>query len=257
MSVLVATLQGRNGNQILQYLFCRGYAEAHSLELRTDPWIGERIFHIEHPRPEKTYPREGEIQMTKSRLFQEVALPQLCREHGGIEFRGYAQIQACVNYYTKRKAQKWLQIRPEWLPALQKAVDDAPYCIIGHRRLGDYKDLGYPLVSEASYYIACMKYGLNPMAMKILTEASPTLSPDIPDDLSFLVDFYRMMTAPTLLRGNSSFSWLAGLLGNGLILSPVIDGLAGGVEHDVLFIPGNHPKFAPNLDFVEDLYVSQ
>ncbi len=91
----------------------------------------------------------------------------------------------------------------------------------------------------------------------ILSEEEPTPhAPFIPDDLSFIVDFYRMVQAPTLLRANSSFSWCAALLGNGLVLSPVIDGLEGGKKHLCKFVAGNWPRFA-NFDFVTDLRVDE
>ena len=40
------------------------------------------------------------------------------------------------------------------------------------------------------------------------------------------------------------------------VFAPVIDGLAGGVEHDCRFVPGNWPKFA-NLDACMDLHVKE
>jgi hypothetical protein len=254
MSVIIPSFQGRFGNACLQYLFCRALAEKHRLELRTEPWIGERVFQIEHPRPEsRERPRFGEIELTRPRTSFEF-LRDISTNNPEFEFRGYAQMANCM-LYTKRQAQSWLKIREEWMPALNRMLAHHPDTIIGHRRVGDYIGYGYPVVSEASYRGACREFGLNEQSLRILSEENPAPPIGLPDDLAFLPDFYRMMTAPTLLRANSSFSWLAALLGNGLVLAPVIEGLEGGKEHDCRFVAGNWPRFA-NLDFVQDLHVA-
>lgn len=259
MSVLVCTFQGRFGNAMLQWLFAKGWAEAHGFELRHEPFIGERVFQIEGVRPDgRPVHRVNEKELC--------ALGVLARmqDHPPVldyEFRGYAQTQDCVDFYTKRQAQSWLKLRPEIETACANAVladggkDDR---IVFHRRVGDYIGYGYPVVTMASYVRACLRFGLlcKPPHLTILSEEDPTPHAGfLPDDLAFMPDFYRMMVAPTLLRANSSFSWLAALLGDGLVLSPVIEGLEGGKEHDCAFVPGNWPRFA-NLDFVTDLHVS-
>lgn len=252
MSVIVLSLQGRFGNQAMQWLFARAYAERHGFELQTPEWDGERVFKIDGVRPHNydRLPRYNEAQLMQS------GPP----DHSFV-FRGYAQTQWCVSHYTKRQAQAWLTMRPEIETACARAVladgGDTDR-IVCHCRRGDYIGYGYVQVSTQSYKKACERFGLNWESphLSILTEEDPT--PHIgflPDDLGFFADFYRMMVAPTLLRGNSSFSWLAALLGDGLVLAPLVEGLEGGKSQDCAFVAGNWPRFA-NLDFTENLYVS-
>lgn len=257
MSVLVCTLQGRFGNQCLQWAFAFAFAQQKGMRFQCEPWIGERIFLLpdyERPFPGASYPRMNEVDIFQPAL--DISQPYWSDR----EFRGYAQSQRAM-IYTKRQAQSWLKLRPEIETACANAVladggkDDRIVC---HRRLGDYAGYGYPVVSLRSYERACERFGLkwNMPQVSILSEEDPTPHAGfLPDDLAFMPDFYRMMVAPTLLRGNSSFSWLAALLGDGLVLSPIVEGLEGGKEHDCAFVAGNWPRFT-NLDFVTDLHVS-
>lgn len=263
MSILVCTLQGRFGNQAMQWLFAYAFAQKHGLEFRCDEWIGERIFALPtYSRPDgRPVKRYNEIEFAAMNAAGTFAVQNSIREPHDVEFRGYAQQQACM-IYSKHDAQAWLKLRPEIETACANAVmtdcDGVEDHIVCHRRVGDYKGYGYPIVSHQSYKRACERFGLDWYSrhLSILTEEDPTPHAGfLPDDLMFMPDFYRLMVAPTLLRGNSSFSWLAALLGDGLVLSPIIDGLEGGKEHDCVFVAGNHPKFA-NLDFVTDLRIN-
>lgn len=248
MSVLVCTLQGRSGNQTLQWLFAYAFAQKHCLEFQCDEWIGERIFDLPQ------YARPTVVGATR---FNESTIESGLR-HINIEYRGYAQTQLCANYYTKRQAQSWLKLKPEVESIChekRRLVAIPPDSIICHLRRGDYVGYGYPMPSQASYIKAMERFGLDWRQARFLSEEHPTYSSELPDDIKFMPDFYRMMSAPTLLRANSTFSWLAGLLSNGLVLSPVIDGLEGGKEHYVRFVAGNHPRLA-NFDFTTDLYVN-
>jgi hypothetical protein len=245
MSILVCDLQGRFGNQSLIWLFARAYAEKHGFDFQCESWIGERVFAIESTRPHNydAFPRYNEDQLMR---------------HGppdhSFVFRGYGQTTWCATHYTKRMAQAWLPLRAE-LDAACRAHRPTADRIICHLRRGDYAPYGYVVCSSASYYAAMGDFGLDPSRSDFLSEEAQGTYADIPTDLAFVADFYRMMHAPTLLRANSSFSFLAALLGNGLVLSPVIDGLEGGKEHDVRFVAGNHPRFA-NLDFVQAMHVA-
>lgn len=251
MSTLVATLQGRFGNQAMQWLFCWAFAMHRGLKFECDPWVGERIWRLPpYDRPSRrAFQRVNEITIFDPCL--DLSQPY----YGDREFIGYAQCQRTM-IYTKRQAQSWLVLRPEIEMACGPKCPRGDEVIIAHRRVGDYAGYNYPLVSAHSYYSACREFGLNPHLLTILSEEHPTPHDGLPDDLSFMPDFYRMATASTLLRGNSSFSWLAALLGNGLVLAPVVDGFEGGKEHDCRFVAGNHPKFTGLLDFVSDLYIA-
>lgn len=252
MNTLRFLPQGRFGNQATQYLFAKGWAYRNNYILTSDPWVGEQIFQLNDPRPPADVVG---IRCDENRLCG------LAANGVDVEFRGYAQNQQCANYYTQRGARDWLRFRPEIAAACAQAIAayqrGVPDVIVCHRRVGDYTGYGYPVVSLRSYWLACEEFGLDHKAptTTVLTEEVPTPHTGfVPDDISFVVDFYRMVTAKTLLRGNSTFSWLAALLGDGLVLSPIIDGLEGGREHDCQFVPGNWPRLA-NFDFVSDMHV--
>ncbi len=244
--LLILQAQGRFGNVGCQFLFCRAFAEQRGYELRMDPWIGERVFDLMVARPDigarevEAIPTVNEIS-----IFNE-------RSDRTIFFRGYAQTQDCVDLYSKVDAKYWLRLRPEITDTL--AYFPVPRAM-AHRRVGDYIGYLLPVVSRKSYLDACEYYCIDDTHLRFSLEEDPRRHPDIPDDISFIVDFYCMMKTPTLLRGNSSYSWLAALLGNGLVLSPVIDGLEGGKEHDnVSFVPGNWPRLQ-NFDFTTEMRV--
>jgi hypothetical protein len=260
MPVLSVTLQGRFGNQCMQWLFCRALAERYNYELHCEPWIGEQVFDITSQRYCGTVlPRVNELE-----IFDQM-------ERGiSLEFRGYAQTTERLVYgtrqtqrampYTKRQAQEWLRIRPVLRSVLWRInVNRTPIIadsIVAHQRAGDYIGYGYPVVSRQSYQDAAVKYFGSCAHVTFVSEEQPTAHAPLPDELAFLPDFFRLMNAPTLLRANSTFSFLAGLLSIGLVLSPRIDGLEGGHFHDdVQFEAGNHCRLA-SFDFCSDLLVS-
>ncbi len=262
MSVIVCSLQGRFGNQLMQYLFCRALAEQTGRQLRVDSWIGDRIFALADPHPNLSGDDKGNTFVDGKPLRRVTAAEAL--QAGweiNLEVRDYCQSQTAM-IYTKRQAQSWLRFRPEIESGCQLAIlndrGDVPDVIAWHLRHGDFEGYGYPMVDRQSYQDACEQFGLDwrDPGKTVLSEEEPTPhAPFIPDDLSFVVDFYRMVKAPTLLRANSTFSWCAALLGDGLVLSPVIDGLEGGKKHRCKFVAGNHPRLA-NFDFTTELYVA-
>lgn len=224
------------GNATMSWL----HAYAHSLrvgaEFQCPPWIGEEVFNLpSYQRP------QGDAFPVRSELDLKPDETNVC-------IRGYAQNQAAM-IYTKKQAQEWLKPKRTaeevfshpWLADYVCNVE-----IAAHLRRGDYQGYGYPLVSEASY-IKCAT-SIIPVAgshnFKFVSEEKPLLNPDLPIGLSFLPDFYLLVDAPILLRANSSFSWVAGLLSRHRVFSPVVKGLEGGREHDVEFVEGNHPALS-------------
>lgn len=249
MPILHATLQGRAGNQILQWLFCRALASFTGAELRCSPWVGDRIFQIDSvPYVGPELPRFNE-----HRMIQWSMLPGTHRHD--VEFRGYAQMQSCM-IYRKFQVKEWLRFRPEILDRLlANHYNFQGDSIVAHHRKGDMIGYSYPVVSRMSFRRAAWHFFGEDCPISYVSEEEPGPHEGLPDDLSFLPDLYRLMRAPTLMRANSSFSFVAGLLSDGIVLSPRIDGLKGGVEHDgVRFEAGNHCRLA-DFDFCTDLRV--
>lgn len=243
MPVLNVSLQGRFGNATLQWLFCRGIAERYGYDLTCDAWIGERVFDL----PKNRYsgpdlPRLNEN--TLERVMQDGKLD--------VEFRGYAQQENCVTY-TRKKARDWLKFSRF---ILERHSPWGMGVILAHRRVGDYFGYGYPIIGEEAYRRACDEWALDVRQLRFVTEEKPMGNVMMPDDLLFITDFYYMTTCSVLLRANSSFSFVAGLLNPNIVLSPRIDGLQGGIEHDnVRFEVGNHCRLS-DFDFCSDLIVA-
>lgn len=125
-----------------------------------------------------------------------------------------------------------------------------------HYRRGDYASAGYPLVGRASVTAAMRKFGITESA-RVVSDEDVRTDQAFPGELSFVPDFITLMRAPVLFRANSSFSYWAAVLGHGRVFSPVITGLAGGVEHDnVPFIEGNSARLA-GLPFVTELHLRE
>ena len=252
MSIVTCAIQGRFGSATAQYLHARAYAAKHGHEFVCAPWIGDRVFDLHDTQ------LTPEVEARLERVDEYTA-----QGRGDVIVWCYGSSQACM-IYTKKQAQEWLNIKPELLQILERIVPRYSEqhgwdLIVGHQRKGDYIGYGYPVVNLASYHRAAEQAAkelhLGPPRLVMVTEENPLPNyGTLHDHLAFLPDFYRLLRAPVLLRGNSSFSWLAGLLGNGVVYSPVIDNATGGAENDCPFVAGNHPRIcmAPN---VTNLYI--
>lgn len=245
MSIVTCAIQGRFGSATAQYLYARAYAAKYGHEFHCAPWIGDRVFDLHDT---KLTPA---VEARLERVDEYTA-----GGRGDVIIWCYGSSQACM-IYTKKQAQEWLNIKPELLQILERIVPRYDDLIVGHQRKGDYIGYGYPVVNIPSYHRAAEKVAkeLNiHLRLTMVTEENPLPHAPLHDHLAFLPDFFRLLRAPVLLRGNSSFSWLAGLLSNGVVYAPVIDNATGGVENDCPFVAGNHPRIcmAPN---VTDLYI--
>lgn len=230
MSVVNRKFLGRLGNQMFQYAFARAYSDKFGFELHTDPWVGEEIFQIEHPRIVEELPKVSDTLLE----FGE----------SGIEIEGYSQLSRCM-IFTEDDARKWFQLKPDVLSALQEHTTPAN---CSHYRCGDYVAAPYPIVSKKSFELAWSQWGFDPM--EFVEEHSNNILPGLPE---FLPDFYRLVVAPVMFRSNSTFSWWAGVLNTGTVFSPITAGLAYNIAHDsVPFMPGNYARIC-DLHMVEDL----
>jgi hypothetical protein len=219
------------GNASMSFLHAYAHALRVGAEFLCPPWIGEKVFNLpQYGRPTgKEYPVRSEVDLKP--------------EETDVQIRGYAQNQAAM-IYTKKFAQSILDLKRHPLDVftaetIRWYLTDS---LIAHRRVGDYVGYGYPIVSEKSIRSLWEKIQ-PPWQMTILTEEKPTPGVLEPE-LSMLPDFYRMVNAKILIRGNSSFSWLAALLSYGHVFAPVVKGLEGGREHDVEWAEGNWPALS-------------
>lgn len=213
-------LIGRFGNQMFQYAHARALAEQTGAQLCTPKWVGEEIFDL---------PEVGR-----------------CTDN---EIGGYHQDQASL-IYTRKQVKEWFLLNPKFCDPLHSFPR---LKIAAHLRRGDYEQLGYVLVSEKSYSDPMSKLFPDWRFIEFVTDRMPLIVKGVPD---FLPDFYRLLNAEYLLRGNSSFSWWAGTLSSGRVFAPIIDGKEGGKVQDCEFVEGNWPKLA-NLPDCTDLHLPE
>lgn len=230
---------GRMGNNCFQYCYARAYAERHGFELQTDPWIGEQVFDLKHPRiaePDK-------LKRVDENTIQE--------GEGDVLIRSYCQNQKSL-IYTRKDCLRWFKFQPWVHEALSTWVRPV---IAMHVRRGDYMGYGYPMVSEESY-IAAMSpfYG---MPIFRFYDSAAGIHSAFNGELKDIPDFYQMTRALVLLRANSTFSWWAGTLNHGAVYAPIMDNCKGGVENDCEFVRGNWPAFRKDLDFITDLHLPE
>ncbi len=167
---------------------------------------------------------------------------------------GYHQDQASL-IYSREDVRRWFEFRPE----IKRRLSFVPtYPLVAHMRHGDYKPLGYVVVSRESISKGMQAFGFDSAEAEIIKEQEPHCCGLFKTEgLSWLPDFWMMMKAKTLFRANSTFSWWAAILGTGRVFSPVITGLKGGIEQDdVPFVEGNWPRFA-DLECVTDLHLPE
>ncbi len=232
----------------MAYLFARAHAERVGAELQIDPWIGEKVFDVPVNRvteASRNLPRRSSIDIRP--------------DETDVDIRCYAQCQEAM-IYTKSQARSWLKFKLSSSeifndPEAAQMAKRIPHTGAAHRRVGDYLGAGYPVVSEKSIFNAVDKFRLFECPFVLLTEEKPVPRGNLSADIQFLPDFYWMCHAPFLLRGNSSFSWTAGLLNPNRVFSPVIAHLAGGREHDVDFIEGNYSPLSDRTGGTPTLHV--
>lgn len=241
MSFIGCHFVGRFGNQIFSYACARAYAERNSLELQTDQWAGQKVFDINDPPISNTnVPRKDENNLVEG--------------DKNFTYLSYSQQQKCATY-TVEQIKRWFKFRPEILAKLESIMPKDS--VVGHRRIGDYPGSGFPVVSQNSYLNACHEFNLlQDGQLVMVTEENPMTHPEFKDELACIPDFYRLMKAPILLRGNSTFSWWAAALGGNRVFAPIVKGigLVGGQEVDVKFVEGNHPATA-DFDFVTNIHL--
>ena len=231
---------------MFEYAFARGYCEHYGLELHTDPWIGEAIFELSHPRCENDLPRRDENSIVLG--------------EDDVSYRSYSQRQYCADFYSLTQIREWFKFRPSVAEPLIDLWKPRDEWALAHVRRGDYvgRNSPYPLVSRASYERACVDYGIPVESLHWVEEEKPATHVSCGGELGLLPDFWRMTQAKTLLRANSSFSFWAAAIAQAnhgaRVLSPLVDDLAGGVEYDVSFIEGNGARIA-DIAFVEPITI--
>lgn len=241
----------RFGNSLFIYAFCRGYAEAMGCELRTPPWIGQKIFQNVNEPP------MSHLSIRLPQTYPDHLRPDLLGHFFGqkdIDIQAYCQHQVYLDFYTRKQAKEWFTLKQEYtlLPS------DAHYCV-AHKRRGDYLkppfNKLYAAVSDASYEKAIDKYRVPRPVLSV--EEGWKEPPERCKEIGapWLYDFLLMLNAGFLLRANSSFSWWAAALGDGKVYSPVVGNKVGW--QDCEFVEGNWPCTAGGFRNQSDLALKE
>jgi len=243
MPLLQFNLTGRFGNLLFQTAYAFAWCQQSGYDLCLHPWIGEQIFSglPKVVRPENHTPDL----VWNDRLFQ-------------------CQLDLI---YTRKQVREWFKLKPEVEKMLVPARFPNRVCL-NVRQGQDYRDAGLVTLSEKCYANAAIRLGFSPGDCRFETDLNPITLPAFPGDLRSsghcvsavgLPSFYRLMTAPVLLRANSTFSYWAHVLSeNQVVYSPVIRGLPGGVPNVdcQTFLRGNFPAMVDSPDH-SDLYLQE
>jgi len=200
------------GNCLFQWFYAKAYAQKIGATLETPYWTGCAIF-------------EG-ISATKD--FSPHA----------IDLFDYYQTQDSL-IWTRQQAKAWLKFRPNY-QAIFEATPKRP--IVAHLRYGDYQcnPQRYALIQKSSYVAQAKKLGFNEADIYWVSDGTSTARILDSGDVSFMPDFIRLMRAEILLRGNSTFSWWAAVLGESEVYSPVVGDRTNWLDCE--FAKGNWPK---------------
>lgn len=247
--VVCSPIGAKLGNAAMSWLHAYAHAQRVGADFLCAPWIGERVFELPaYGRPSgESFPERNEFTLKPDEV--------------NVTIRTYAQSTEAM-IYTREQARSWLRLMlgtlPDGSPCPWRLSNDEldgwllNGATVAHRRVGDYTGYGFPIVSLASIHRAAEKFELKG-ELQIVSEEKPHVSKTVPADLAWLPDFLILLRARTLLRANSSFSWLAATLGYGRVFAPVITpDMKGGVENDCEFVVGNWPRLHC-LDFTTDL----
>lgn len=209
------------GNRLFQYCWARDIAEQKAYKLVCDPILGFPITYSSLDGEEK----QNNVAITPeaTQLFD---MNKILNHNGQIIVSGYPQR---YSYYihNKEKIKNWLKIENE--ENYEKPnIDD----LVLNIRLGDYVSLGWDL--DIDYYVKILKRETYNKAIIICDEPNhPKLEVlkqmgcIIKDNtshgnLKFIADFVYVKHAKKCVISNSTFSWWATFLGDGLVYFPLL-----------------------------------
>jgi hypothetical protein len=264
VSTITVTLQEGFANRLCQYAFARAYAEKMGCELRTSFWMGQEIFNINDPLPDRVLP-DRDIE----------SFPDWDGQVD-INLVGWGQHQKHL-IYSRADARRYFTFRPE---ILEKLMMVPQIGVAAHIRWGDFLHVpaaNFIAISKESYYRCCYQYGLPVDRLRFVSEEDPIVVPGISTgswdpphsehhtrgredkktSLGFLPDFFALMRAKVLIRSNSTFGLWAGFLGTQeRVFSPNLTDIQKQPEaQDVPFVEGNHMPITGHWSGHSELHI--
>ncbi len=227
---------GRFGNQLIQYLYAKTYAQKYNFQLQIpNDWVGRKIFDIK--------------QNGISRILPKTQCDLIPYGKSNIDLFGYFQCKQFTSQMSVIKMRNMLIFKDLWIKQFKKQQQ---FYIACHIRRGDYLKYSnkYCIISQKSYSDACKQFGLDMDKVQYSTEQNPRNNKLAQQHgIGFLADFMFLMNSDVLLRSNSTFSLMAGVLSSGKIYAPLVQNRTG--QNDVKFVLGNYPKTV-NDKYVDD-----
>jgi tetratricopeptide (TPR) repeat protein len=216
-------LDGRFGNQLLQYGFLRLYAERHGLTLETPEWLGRHLFDLDDPLPGAPLPAidEQRIDLAADRTgrFAEHDI------HG--YFCGDVSGWAGEQERFRTLFRPGLHAAPIMNDALAQVRHAGRTLVAIHLRRGDY-GWGPFWIAPTTWYLDWLSRIWSDLDEPVLfiatddpdtAEAFRTYRPIIgrdlqaaPEGIEFLPDFHILSQADIIATSNSTFSGVAALI---------------------------------------------
>ena len=228
ISMSTLGMNGRFGNQLLQYGFLRMYAESFQLRVETPEWIGQYIYGFNYPRAGNDLPgiEENGDFFVKS-LNSEVPETLVNRDIWGfccyhtLALSGYRDLFQSI--YTPAQA-----LMPQLEQAHMALKERGSTIIVLHLRRGDFGE-GIFWVAPEEWYINWLEEIWGQCDSPVLYIASdepdkvlaafkaynPVIATDISSlipGIEFMHDFYLMTRADYLAISNSTFSFSASMI---------------------------------------------
>lgn len=245
MKVVQLSLSGKFANQCITYAFGMELAERYNAELQTEYWYGIDLF-----KDVANNPISGEADYCVSGTpFDSTIFEPHCDVayfHNFLTFHKLDENGKRVHdiRFTKTQLRKWFEFKDEY--KIDSCFENVFH--VRHWNPNESNWNGYPAtnISRSSYIKAMIENGFDIKCFEEVSDYRPHDKIIVPDRFSFIEDFQILTQAKVMLRANSSFSWLAGVLGNGRVFSPQMEGVAGGwLPQDVEFKENNCGSFWP------------
>lgn len=221
-------VNGRFGNQVLQYGFLRAYAAAHELTLETPDWIGRDLFDADDAPTGAPLPR---IQETETDFMASLNAPKGDAELAGCDVIGFfcgdagpmaphrAAFRAAFKPGDRVAAQldAWeaaVRAKGDTVIALHLRRGDfgwGRFWIAPERWYRDWLERVWPHLKNPVLYLATDE----PSLVAAFADYAPTTAADLGPPLpgaEFFTDFHILRCADLTAISNSSFSFSAAML---------------------------------------------
>lgn len=227
-------LNGRFGNQLLQYGALRLYAARHGLTLEVPPWLGRHLYDHDDPLPGPALPRvaeaDGEAALTASLLGERAAVlgaPVLADRDVSGYFCGDTTPLAPFREEFRALFTPGRHLQPHADAALGRLRDAGRTVVALHIRRGDF-GWGRFWIAPVSWYLHWLETVWprldrpllfiatdDPAQVREFAAYRPVTGRDLAEPIAgaeFFTDFHVLCHADRVAISNSSFSFVATML---------------------------------------------